>query len=98
MNIKIYNSAKIELDKLLNNQENKKYIRIFVRTISFWSDARIHLYIDELHEDDELFEVDGYNIVINNRLASQVNDISISFGGLLSPNEFSVDCDFNEYY
>ena len=98
MNIKIYNSAKTELNKILSSEDNKKYIRIFIRTISLWADARIHMTLDELNGDDDLFEVDGYNIVINKRLASQMNNISISFGGLLSPNEFSVDCDFNEYY
>ena len=98
MNIQIYDSAKKELNKLISNNEDKKYIRIFIRTISFWSDARIHLTLDDLKEDDQLFVVDGYNIVINKRLSSQMNNISISFGGLLSPNEFSVDCDFNEYY
>lgn len=98
MNIQIYDSAKKELNKLICNNENKKYIRIFIRTISFWSDARIHLALDDLKDDDQLFVVDGYNIIINKRLASQMNNIYISFGGLLSPNEFSVDCDFNEYY
>ncbi|WP_243115027.1 hypothetical protein [Paraclostridium sordellii] len=58
----------------------------------------MHLTLDELQKDDQLFEVNGYSIIINKRLASQINNIYISFGGLLSPNEFSVDCDFNEYY
>lgn len=98
MNIAIYSSAKTELDKLLKDETNKKYIRVFIRTISFLCDARVHITLDELQDDDELFEVDGYNIIINKRLASQINNLSISFGGLLSPNEFSVDCDFNEYY
>lgn len=35
MNIQIYNSAKVQLDKLLQDESNKKYIRIFIRTISF---------------------------------------------------------------
>lgn len=35
MNITIYNSAKAELDKLLQQETNKKYIRVFTRTISF---------------------------------------------------------------
>ena len=98
MNITMYNSAKTELDKLLKAETSKKYIRVFIRTISFWCDAKVHIALDELQDDDELFEVDGYNIIINKRLASQVNNLYISFGGLLSPNEFSVDCDFNEYY
>lgn len=34
MNIKIYNSAKAELDKLLNISQELRYIRVFVRTIS----------------------------------------------------------------
>ncbi|QYE99372.1 hypothetical protein [Paraclostridium sordellii] len=58
----------------------------------------MHLTLDELQKDDQLFEADGYNIIINKRLATQINNVYISFGGLLSPNEFSVDCDFNEYY
>ncbi|MGL5754660.1 MAG: hypothetical protein ACRCYC_04990 [Paraclostridium sp.] len=58
----------------------------------------MHITLDELREDDQLFEQDGYNIIINKRLADQINNIYISFGGLLSPNEFSIDCDFNEYY
>ncbi|GAA0712906.1 hypothetical protein GCM10008904_26600 [Paraclostridium ghonii] len=98
MNIAIYSSAKTELDKLLKVETSKKYIRVFIRTISFLCDARVHITLDELQDDDELFEVDGYNIIINKRLASQINNLYISFGGLLSPNEFSVDCDFNEYY
>lgn len=98
MNIKIYNSAKAELDKLLNISQELRYIRVFVRTISLWCDARVHITLDELKEDDQLFEQDGYNIIINKRLADQINNIYISFGGLLSPNEFSIDCDFNEYY
>ncbi|WP_155486422.1 hypothetical protein [Paraclostridium sordellii] len=58
----------------------------------------MHLTLDELQKDDQLFETDGYNIIINKRLATQINNVYISFGGLLSPNEFSIDCDFNEYY
>ncbi|GAA0104228.1 hypothetical protein [Paraclostridium sordellii] len=58
----------------------------------------MHLTLDELQKDDQLFEADGYNIIINKRLATQINNVYISFGGLLSPNEFSIDCDFNEYY
>lgn len=35
MNITMYNSAKAELDKLLKIETSKKYIRVFIRTISF---------------------------------------------------------------
>ena len=97
MDIQIYSSAKQELDKLINNADsNKNYIRIFIRTLSFWYDARVHLTLDELRDDDIIFDVDGYKIIINKRLASQMTRITISFGGLLSRNEFSVDSNFGE--
>lgn len=97
MNIKIYDSAKRELDKILiNTDENKQYIRVFIRTLSFWYDARVHLTLDELTDDDVIFNIDGYKIILNKRLASQMSTITISFGGLLSKNEFSVDTDFGE--
>lgn len=36
MDIKIYDSAKSEFNKILSNaDEDKKYIRIFIRTLSF---------------------------------------------------------------
>ena len=97
MDIKIYDSAKKELDNLISAAaDNKKYIRIFIRTLSFWYDARVHLTLDELRDDDMIFDVDGYKIIINKRLASQMTRITISFGGLLSRNEFSVDTNFGE--
>lgn len=97
MDIKIYDSAKKELDKIIETvDENKKYIRIFIRTLSFWYDARVHLTLDELKDDDLIFDVDGYKVIINKRLASQMSRITISFGGLLSKNEFSVDTNFGE--
>ena len=97
MDKKIYDSAKKELDNLISAAaDNKKYIRIFIRTLSFWYDARVHLTLDELTDDDIIFDVDGYKIIINKRLASQMTRITISFGGLLSKNEFSVDTNFGE--
>lgn len=56
----------------------------------------MHLTLDELKDDDIIFNVDDYKIIMNKRLASQVNTVNISFGGLLSKNEFSVDTDFGE--
>ena len=99
MDIQIYSSAKQELDKLINNADsNKNYIRIFIRTLSFWYDARVHLTLDELRDDDIIFDVDGYKIIINKILDSQMNYITISYGGLLSRNQFCVEADFCFYY
>ena len=43
-------------------------------------------------------DVDGYKIIINKVLDSQMNYITISYGGLLSRNAFCVEADFNFYY
>ena len=39
-----------------------------------------------------------YKVIINKILDSQMNYITISYGGLLSRNAFCVEADFNFYY
>lgn len=97
MNILITAEAKRELDKLLENSD-QKCIRILTRCITMTSDAKIDLELDDYNENDNLYDVDGYKIVINKALDSQMNYITISYGGLLSRNQFSVEADFCFYY
>ena len=97
MNILITNEAKRELDKLLENSD-KKCIRILTRCITMTSDAKIDIELDEPNSNDNLYDVDGYKIIINKVLDSQMNYITISFGGLLSRNQFCVEADFCFYY
>ena len=97
MNILITNEAKRELDKLLENSD-KKCIRILTRCITMTSEAKIDIELDEPNANDNLYDVDGYKVVINKVLDSQMNYITISYGGLLSRNAFCVDADFCFYY
>lgn len=97
MNILITNEAKRELDKLLANSD-KKCIRILTRCITMTSEAKIDLELDEPNQNDNLYDVDGYKVIINKVLDSQMNYITISYGGLLSRNAFCVEADFNFYY
>ncbi|MCC3868595.1 hypothetical protein [Terrisporobacter mayombei] len=97
MNILITNEAKRELDKLLANSD-KTCVRILTRCITMTSDAKVDLELDNPNDDDNLYDVDGYKIIINKVLDSQINYITISFGGLLSRGSFCVDADFNFYY
>ena len=98
MDIKIYSSAKQELDKLINNaHSNKNYIRIFIRTLSFWYDARVHLTLDELRDDDIIFDVDGYKIIIQagkNGWTIIYADYSTDFKDIIS----SANKNFEEAY
>ena len=97
MTILITNEAKRELDKLLKNSD-KKCIRIRTRCITMTEDAKIDIELDDPKADDNLYDVDGYKIIINKVLDSQMNYITISYGGLLSRNKFSVEADFCFYY
>ena len=97
MNILITNEAKKELDKLLANSD-KTCIRILTRCITMTSDAKVDLELDEPNANDNLYDVDGYKVIINKVLDYQMNYITISFGGLLSRGSLCVDADFNFYY
>lgn len=89
MDIVINNTAKVEIDKLLENSD-KKYIRIITRCITMHEDAKFDLILDEKRDGDRLFEVDGYNIIIESNLI-------ISYGGLMSRDSFSIHADFGFY-
>ena len=97
MNILITSEAKRELDKLLEKSD-KKCIRILTRCITMTSNAKIDIELDEPNVNDNLYDVDGYKVIINKSLDSQMNYITISYGGLLSRGEFCVDADFCFYY
>ena len=97
MIILITNEAKRELDKLLENSA-KQCIRILTSGITMTAEAKIDLELDEPNANDNLYDVDGYKIIINKILDSQMNYITISYGGLLSRNQFCVEADFCFYY
>lgn len=97
MNILITQEAKKELDKLLATSD-KKCIRILTRCITMTSDAKLDFELDEPKASDNLYDVDGYKVIIDKALDSQMNYITISYGGLLSRGQFCVEADFCFYY
>lgn len=97
MNILITQEAKKQLDKLLE-ESDKKCIRILTRCITMTTEAKLDFELDEPKENDNLYDVDGYKVIINKVLDSQMNDIIISYGGLLSRDKFCVEADFGFYY
>ncbi|MDK2562627.1 hypothetical protein QOZ84_03625 [Romboutsia sedimentorum] len=96
MDILITQSAKPELEKLMQNSEHKN-IRVRTRCITMHDDAKLDIELDEITENDEIYEVDGYKVVISRNLADQLYSLVISYGGLLSRDKFSVDADFGFY-
>ncbi len=97
MNIIITPEAKRELDKLISNSD-KTCIRILTRCITMTTPAKVDLELYIQNNNDNLYVVDGYKIIIDKALDMQMDYIVISFGGLLSRGEFCVDADFNFFY
>ena len=54
--------------------------------------------IDALTPYFEYYKSIGYKVIINKVLDSQMNYITISYGGLLSRGQFCVEADFCFYY
>ena len=75
MSILITNEAKRELDKLLENSD-KTCIRILTRHITMTTEAKIDLELDEPNANDNCYDVDGYKVIINKVLDSQMNYIT----------------------
>lgn len=92
LEIFISQTAKTELDKLLENSD-KKYIRVLTRRPSIYEEATFDLELDDVKQNDITFFVDDYKVVIEVTLASQLESVSISYGGLFSRDKFSVDAD-----
>lgn len=97
MDILITNEAKKMLDELLKDSD-KKCIRILTRNITMTTAAKVDFELDDKKPNDMVYEIDGYTVVINHMLDSQMNGLTISYGGLLSRNEFCVEADFCFYY
>ena len=87
MSILITNEAKREIDKLLENSD-KECIRILTRCVTMTTEAKVDIELDDPKPTDNLYDVDGYKIIIDKILDLQMNYITISYGGLLSRNQF----------
>ncbi|MGL5345837.1 MAG: hypothetical protein ACRDA3_00630 [Peptostreptococcaceae bacterium] len=92
LEIFISQTAKAELDKLLENSD-KKYIRVLTRRPSIYEQATFDLELDDVKSNDITFFVDDYKVIIEVTLASQLESVSISYGGLFSRDKFCVDAD-----
>ena len=92
LEIFISQTARAELDKLLENSD-KKYIRVLTRRPSIYEQATFDLELDEVKSNDITFFVDDYKVIIEVNLASQLESVSISYGGLFSRDKFCVDAD-----
>ena len=63
----IHESGKIAIDKMFEKSNSKdKSFRIYIRRISAWLGPVFDVVLDEPSNKDEIFEADGYKIIIHN--------------------------------
>ena len=94
MNILITNEAKKELDKLLANSD-KTCIRILTKCVTMTSDAKVDLELDEPNANDNLYDVDGYKVIINKVDKLEYLDKCKKIAQLCL--EFKIDVIFTSY-
>lgn len=74
----IHESGKIAIDKMFEKSNSKdKSFRIYIRRISAWLYSVFDVVLDEPSNKDEIFEADGYKIIIHKELAEKINSVEI---------------------
>ena len=71
----IHESGKIAIDKMFEKSNSKdKSFRIYIRRISAWLGPVFDVVLDEPSDKDEIFEADGYKIIIDDTIENIVID------------------------
>ena len=87
----IHESGKIAIDKMFEKSNSKdKSFRIYIRRISAWLGPVCDVVLDEPSNKDEIFEADGYKIIIHKELAEKINSVEIFFKEGISKSGFRV--------
>ena len=87
----IHESGKIAIDKMFEKSNSKdKSFRIYIRRISAWLGPVFDVVLDEPSNKDEIFEADGYKIIIHKELAEKINSVEIFFKEGISKSGFRV--------
>lgn len=98
MIINIADPAKSNLDEMFKNYNLiEKYFRVYIQKISAWYGPIFYVALDEPTDNDTVFKVENYNVILNTDLANNIEVINIFYSGGL----FRVSTDLiwkEEYY
>ena len=101
MIINITNSAKLALNKLCEkNLTNSKTFRIYLKDIAC-SGAIFYITLDNATQDDLIFEVDDFKIIISKELCSKITVANIYYNTSDSFEDFKITTDLvwkDEYH
>lgn len=87
----IHESAKEEINNMIENyKSNHRNFRIYIRRISAWLGPVFDVVLDEPSDNDEVFESDGYKIIIHKELAEKISSIEIFYKEGISKSGFRV--------
>ena len=85
MEIVINNTAKIELEKL----DTFKYIHIYLGGYGWMAGLQME-FVDELNENSEVFNIDGYSVSVTNHLMRMENYLEIKYSNNFITKGFYV--------
>lgn len=87
----IHESAKEEINNMIENyKSNDKSFRIYIRRISAWLGPVFDVVLDKPCDKDQVFESDGYKIIIHKELAKKISSIEIFYKEGISKSGFRV--------
>lgn len=101
MIINITDLAKNALDNLfIEYSVNFKNIRLYLKEIA-WHGPIFDLALDEAKENDNIFKVDGYNVIIDKDLSAKFSVVNIYYNSFEYYGNFKITTDFiwkDEYH
>lgn len=96
MKFVIAESGKNAIDKmLLDANKSEKIFRVYIRRVSRWLGPVFDVALDEPKENDEIFEAEGYKILIRKEIADKISSVEIFYKDGISKSGFRVLTDMN---
>lgn len=79
--IKLSEKAKQELVEVLEDKAQKDHpLRVHVSAIG-WGGPRFGLALDEKQEEDNIYEVEGFNFIVEKSIEEQYGPFEIDYSG-----------------
>lgn len=94
MNININSAAQKKINEMLEESGfTKKSFRIYIRRVSRWHGPIFDIALEESINDDEIFKVEDFEVILEKSLAKRINNIDILYSEGISKSGFRVNTD-----
>lgn len=102
MDINISEQAKTRFNQMIIESRSKNnFLRVYLRRVSLWHGPVFDIALDELNNNDVVFEKSSYKIILTDDLAANIGTIEILYKPGISKSGFRVNTDLiwkKEFY